>query len=114
MPSYARGEKRVWQLRAETEHAGFTLLLFPPESDLDDEQILNMLASRLYSEKQVPTDHEFITLSEKTQCPVHLVSEQVWGDLQLCSHTKESRFKNLTPTDTVFPWHIEQLKETMN
>ena len=46
-------------------------------------------------------------------CPVHLVFEQVRGDLQLCSHTKESRVKNLTPTETVFPWNIEQFKEKM-
>ena len=25
----------------------------------------------------MPTDHEFITLSEKTQCPVHLISDKV-------------------------------------
>ena len=60
------------------------------------------------------TDHEFITPTEKTLCQVHLVSEQVRGDLQLCSHTKESRVKNLAPTETVFPWHIEHFKEKMN
>ena len=37
----------------------------PPESDLDDEQIPVLLASPLYlqeREKQVRTDHKFITL----------------------------------------------------
>ena len=39
-------------------------------------------------EKQVLTDHEFITLSKKTQCPVHLTSVKVQGNLPCCSHTK--------------------------
>ena len=77
----------------------------PVEPDLDDEQIRNMLVSPLYSqegEEQGQTDHELITSSEKTLCPFHLVSEQVRGDLELCSHTKESRVKNVTPTETVW------------
>ena len=32
-------------------------------------------------EKQVPTDHEFVTPSEKTQCQVHLTPEKVQGNL---------------------------------
>ena len=52
-------------------------------------------------EKQVHADHEFITPSEKTVCPIHLVSEQVRGDLQLCSHTQDSRVKNLIATDGI-------------
>ena len=39
-------------------------------------------------EKQVQTDREFVTLSEKTQCPVHLTSEKVKGNLPQCFHTK--------------------------
>ena len=46
----------------------------------------------------MPTDHEFITPSEKTQCQVHLTSETVQGDLPQCSHTKESRVKRHVPT----------------
>ena len=75
----------------------------PPKSDLDDEQIRNMLDSPLYfEEKQVPTDHEFVTPTEKTQCQVHLTSEQVQGDLQQCPHTRGSRVKNHLPTEKVF------------
>ena len=40
-------------------------------------------------ERQVPTDHEFITPTKKTQCQVHLTCEQVQGDLQQCSHTRK-------------------------
>ena len=42
-------------------------------------------------EKHVPTDHEFVTPSEKTQCQVHLTSKKVHRNLPQCSHTKESR-----------------------
>ena len=66
-----------------------------------------MLTSPLYlQEREASADR-----SEKTLCQVHLVSDQVRRDLQLLSHTKESRVKNLAPTETVFPWRIEQLKE---
>ena len=79
----------------------------PSESDLDDEQLWDMRTSPLYlqetEERQVPNDHEFITPTEKTQGQVHLTSEQAQGDLQQCSHTRESRVKNLTPTEMVFP-----------
>ena len=88
----------------------------PPESDLDDEQLREKLASPLHlqeRETQVPTDHELITPTEKTQCQVHLTSEQVQGDLQQCSHTKESRVKNHIPTEKVFPGHIEQFEGEM-
>ena len=62
----------------------------PPESDLDD-----MLASTLFlqeREKQVPTDHEFITPTEKTQCQVHRTSEQVQGDC--CSVLTQKKVKS--------------------
>ena len=69
-----------------------SLTTLPLESDLDDEQIRDMLeVYHSYREN---------------------VSEQARGDLQLCSHTKESRVKNLIPTETVlFLWHIQQCKE---
>ena len=38
-------------------------------------------------EKQVLTDHEFITLPTKTQCSVHLTSVKVQGNLPRCCHT---------------------------
>ena len=61
-------------------------------------------------EKQVPTDHEFITPSEKTQCQVHLTSEKVQGNLPQSSHTKESRVKKHFLTEKAFPQDIKQLK----
>ena len=62
-------------------------------------------------QKQVPTGHEFITPSEKTQCQVHLTSEKVQGNLPQCSHTKESRVKKHFPTEKGFPQDINQFKE---
>ena len=62
-------------------------------------------------EKQVPTDHEFITPSEKTQCQVHLTSEKVQGELPQCSRTKESRVKKHFPTEKAFPQDINQFKD---
>ena len=62
-------------------------------------------------EKQVQTDHEFITPSDKTQCPVHLTSENVQGNLPQCSHTQESRVKRDFPTEKPFPKDINQFKE---
>ena len=72
----------------------------PPESDL-------------VGEKQVPTDHSFITPSEKTQCQVHLTSEKVQGNLSRCSHTEESLVKTHFPTEKAFPQDINQFKEKM-
>ena len=40
-------------------------------------------------EKKVPSDHELITPSQKTQCQVHLISEKVLEKLPQCSHTRE-------------------------
>ena len=54
------------------------------------------------TEKQVPTDHKFITPSEKTQCPVHLTSEKVQRNLPQCSHTKESRVNKHFATEKAF------------
>ena len=64
-------------------------------------------------EKQLLTDHEFITLSEKTQCPVHLTSEKVQGNLPQCSDTKENRVKKHFPTEKAFPQDINQFKENV-
>ena len=58
----------------------------------------------------MPTDHEFVTPTEKTQCQVHLTSEKVQGDLQQFSHTRESRVKNHVPTEKVFPWHMTAVR----
>ena len=62
-------------------------------------------------EKQVPTDHEFITPSEKTQCQFHLTPEKVQGNLPQRSHTKESRVKKHFPTEQAIPQDINQFEE---
>ena len=48
------------------------------------------------------TNHESSTPLEKTQCPVHLTSEKVQGNLPQCPHTKESRAKKHFPTEKAF------------
>ena len=53
----------------------------------------------------MPTDHEFITLSEKTQCPVHLTSEKVQGNLPQCSHTRKSSQETLSDIEGVSSGH---------
>ena len=63
------------------------------------------------SGKQVPTDHEFVTPSEKTLCQVHLTSEKVQGNMPQWSQTKESRVKKHFPTEKAFPQDINQFKE---
>ena len=60
----------------------------PLESDLDDEQTCCFHCCTFRREKQVLTDHDFITVSEKTQCQVHLTSEKVQGNLPQCFQTK--------------------------
>ena len=62
-------------------------------------------------ETQVPTDYEFITPSGKTQCQVRLTSENVQGNLQQCSHTKESRVKRHFATQKASPQDINQFNE---
>ena len=63
----------------------------PLESDLDDEQIRNMLASPLY-------------LQERE-------ASSIRETLPQCSHPKESRVKKHFPTEKAFPQDINQLKE---
>ena len=48
----------------------------PPKSDLDDDELRNMLASPLYLQER-----EAIA-----ECPVHLTSKKVLGNLPQCSH----------------------------
>ena len=55
-------------------------------------------------EKQVQTDHKFITRTEKTLCQVHLVSEQVRGDLQLRSHKKRKSSQESHSDRDGIPW----------
>ena len=91
-----------------------SIATLPPESNVDDDKIRSMLAPPLYlqeREKKVQTDHSFITLSEQTQCQVHLTSEKVQGNLSRCSHTEESRVKTHFPTEKAFLQDINQFKE---
>ena len=87
-----------------------------PESDLDDDQIRICQLHRCTCrrDKQVLTDHEFITLFRETQCPVHLLSEKVQGNVPRCSHIKESRVKTHFPTKTAFLQDIKQFRENVN
>ena len=91
-----------------------SIATLPPESDLDDDQSQNMLASPLYLQEQVLTDDQFLTLSEKSQCPSHLMSEKVQGNLPRCSHTEESRVKTQFPTEKAFPQDIKQFVRFSN
>ena len=89
----------------------------PAESDLDDEQLRNVLASPLYlQEREASADRSRVYHSkEKTQCPVHLTYEKkVQGNLPQCSHTKENRVKKHFPTEKAFPQDINQLEEKVN
>ena len=74
-----------------THDSAESIATLPPESDLDMIKygICWLHRCTYRREKQVPTDHEFITLTEKTQCQVHLTSEKVQGNLPQCSHTRE-------------------------
>ena len=60
----------------------------PLESDLDDEQTCCFHWCTFRREKQVLTEHDFITVSEKSQCQIHLTSEKVHGNLPQCFQTK--------------------------
>ena len=75
-----------------------------------------MLASPLSLQEREASadDHEFITLSEKTQCPVYLISEKVQGNLPCFSHTKESRVKTLFLTEKAFHQDIKLFWEKVN
>ena len=56
------------------------------------------------------TDHELITLSEKTQCPVHLTSEKVQGSLPHCSHIQKIESRNIF-RQKAFPQDINHFQE---
>ena len=90
-----------------------SIATLPPESDLDDEQIRDMLASPLHlqDERSKCRPIEFIIPTEQTLCQFHLTSEEVRGDLPQCSRTKESRVNNHVPTEKVFLWHTEHFEE---
>ena len=47
-------------------------------------------------EKHVPTDHEFTTPSEKTQCQVHLNPEKVQEPAAMLSHKRKSSQETLS------------------
>ena len=58
---------------ASTYDSAESIVTPPPDSDLDDEQIqCSAGITTVRSEKQMRNDHKFITLHQKTWCPVHL------------------------------------------
>ena len=90
----------------------------PPESDLDDEQNTDhagWLHHCIYRrEKQMLTDHEFITLEENTQCQVHLTFEKLRRNALRYFQTKWSWVKKHCPTEKIFPQNINSFLETTN
>ena len=53
----------------------------------------------------MPTDHESITLSEKTQCQVHLTSETVQGPAAMFSHKRKSSQETLSDREGISSGH---------
>ena len=72
----------------------------PSESTLDDDQIRNMVYSTREREKQVLTDHVFITLNEKTQCPVHLTAAMIFTQKQVESRNTFRHRRHFLRTST--------------
>ena len=76
----------------------------PPESDLDDEQMRDMLALPLLLQKRE---------ASADQPPLyHTYRENSVSSLSRF-RVKSGKRNKLTPTETVFPWHIVQFKEKM-
>ena len=84
-----------------------------PESDLDDEQIRNMLASPRYLlEREASADRSRVYRSfrENSVSSSSQFRESA-GNLPQCSHTEESRVKTHFPTEKAFPQDIKRFKE---
>ena len=63
-------------------------------------------------EKQVPTDHDLITLSEKTQCQVHLTSEKSAGKpAAMFSHNRKSSLKTPSDRQILHTFNVFMLEE---
>ena len=65
------------------------------------------------SEKQVQNDRKFITLNEKTWCPVHLKIRWAQGNLSQCFQAKIDWIKTQFPIETTFPWDIKKFLGAM-
>ena len=81
-----------------TEDSAESITRPRPESDLDDIQIRNMLASRVYlQEREASGDRSRVYRSfpEKVSVQFISLSRKCGGNLPQCSHTKESRGKKL-------------------
>ena len=65
-------------------------------------------------EKQVLNVRKFITVNEKTWCPVHLKIRQVQGNLSRCFQAKIGWIKKRFPTERIFPLDINRFSGAMN
>ena len=66
------------------------------------------------SEKQVQNDRKFITLNEKTWCPVHLKIRCAQWNLSQCFQAKIGWIKTHFPIETNFPEDIKRFLGAMN
>ena len=89
-----------------------SIATLPPESDLDDGTC--WLHHCTYKrEKRVQTDHMFCHSYRENSVSSSSRFRASAGRPAAVFSNNESRVKNLTPTGTVFPLHIEQFKEKM-
>ena len=87
----------------------------PPKSDVDDDQIRNMLASPLYSqEREASADRSLVYHSFREKSVSSSSHFRVQGNLPRCYHFKESRVKTHFPTEKAFPQDIKQFREEVN
>ena len=87
----------------------------PLESDLDDDQSRNLLDSPLYlQEREVVTGHQCVTLSEKIQCPVHLISVKVQGTPVALFSCKSKSSQEAVSDRKIFLQNINKFWETTN
>ena len=86
----------------------------PPESDVDDEQIRNMLASPLYLQERSKCRPitNLSLLQRKLSAKFISLPRKCKETLPQCSHTKESRVKRHFPTEKPFPQDINQFWKT--
>ena len=84
----------------------------PPESDLDDEQILNQMASPLYlQEREASADRSSLSFLQRKLCVNFISLPRKFAATCRSVLTKESRVNNHLPTEKVFLWHTEHFEE---
>ena len=101
----------LWLKRTRLQHydSAGSIATSPHESDFDDDQIRNMLASPLYlQEREASADRPRVDHSSReTLWQVHLTSEKVQGNLSQCSLKR----KPSQVSDRAFPKDINQIEE---